>query len=69
MLSPCLASVTTDEIDPVTTDGIASVTKPVVEVVSKRTVGHSACRDNSNVYDWFVRIQCMMCMTYQLQFQ
>lgn len=49
MLSPCLASVTTDEIDPVTTDGIASVTKPVV---SKRTVEHSACRDNSNGHDF-----------------
>ena len=52
MLSPCLASVTTDEIDPLTTDGIASVPKPVVEVVSKLIAEHSAFRDNSIAHDF-----------------
>ena len=52
ILSPCSASVTTDEIDPLTTDGIASVPKPLVEVVSKRTVGHSGFRDNSIAHDF-----------------
>ena len=57
MLSPCLASVTTDETATVTTDGIASVPKLVAEVLSVLTVEHSACRDNNIAHDfgllWF----------------
>ena len=52
MLSPCLASVTTDTTASVTTDEIASVPKPVVEVVSKLIAEHSACRDNSIAHDF-----------------
>ena len=44
MLSPCLASVTTDEI--------ASVPKLVAEVLSVLTVGHSAGRDNNIAHDF-----------------
>ena len=47
MLSPCLASVTTGETAPVTTDEIPSVPKLVAEVLSVLTVGHSAYRDNN----------------------
>ena len=47
MLSPCLASVTTDESAPVTTDGTVSVPKLVAEVLSVLTVEHSAGRDNN----------------------
>ena len=57
MLSPCLASETTDESAPVTTDEIPSVPKLVAEVLSVLTVGHSACRDNDTAHDfgllWF----------------
>ena len=52
MLSPCLASVTTGEAAPVTTDEIASVPKLVAEVLSVLTVGHSAGRDNNIPHDF-----------------
>ena len=52
MLSPCLASVTTDETAPVTTDGTVSVPKLVAEVLSVLTVEHSAGRDNNIAHDF-----------------
>ena len=52
MLSPCLASVTSGETAPVTTDEIASVPKLVAEVLSVLTVGHSAGRDNNTAHDF-----------------